>query len=94
MKYVVISRLAPGVENTRKGLEVFLKAGLPRGTEVLYAGLDGKTYITIVEVDENDIDLLTTYTYAPFWESTTVMPVVEAGEAWLQAVQGATAAWG
>src|SRR5215467_13240647 len=47
MKYVVISRLAPGVENARKVLQVFLKAGLPEGTEAAYAATDGKTFITI-----------------------------------------------
>ena len=94
MKYVVISRIAPGVENSHKALEVFLKAGPPRGTEALYAALDGKTYITIVESEEGNPDLLATFTYAPFFEETTVYPVVEAGETWLQAIQGAEANWG
>jgi hypothetical protein len=93
VKYVVISRFAPGVESSRKALEVFLKAGLPRGTEAIYAALDGKTYITILESEEGNPDLLTTYTYSPFFEETKVFPVVAMDEAWLQAVQGAVAAW-
>jgi hypothetical protein len=33
-------------------------------------------------------------TYAPFFESTTVMPVVAMDDAWMTAVQSAQANWG
>ena len=56
MKFVVISRLAPGVENTRKALEVFLKAGLSPGAEATYAAGDGKTFINIIESDTPDME--------------------------------------
>jgi len=95
MKYVVISRLAPGVENARKALEVYMKAGLAPGTEAIYAATDGKTYVNIVESADGDaVDMVTSYTYAPFFEQTTVIPVVAVDEAWLQAVQAASANWG
>ena len=41
MKYVVISRLAPGIDNARKALEVYGKAGLPPGTESSWDLLQG-----------------------------------------------------
>ena len=92
MKYVVISRLAPGVENARKVLQVFLKAGLPEGTEAAYAATDGKTFITIVE-GADPVDMTPAATYAPFWEDSKIIPVVAADETWLQAVQAAQANW-
>jgi hypothetical protein len=92
MKFVAISRLAPGVENARKALEVFLKAGLPEGTQATYAGADGKTFITILEADAPDPAV--SATYAPFYEESTVIPVVDVDETWLQAIQTAEATWG
>jgi hypothetical protein len=92
MKYVVISRLAPGVENSRKALEVFQKAGLPPGTESSWAGGDGKTFISIVESDA--VDILTSSTYAPFFEETTSMPVVPLDDAWMKAIMEAQNNWG
>lgn len=92
MKYVVISRLAPGVENSRKALEVFQKAGLPPGTESSWAGADGKTFISIVETDA--VDILTSSTYAPFFEETTSMPVVPLDDAWMKAIMEAQNNWG
>jgi hypothetical protein len=56
VKYVVISRVAPGVENARKALPVYLKAGLAQGTEAIYAATDGKTFISIVEEDTPDME--------------------------------------
>lgn len=50
MKYVVISRLAPGVDSARKAFEVFMKAGLPAGTESVWAGADGKRSSTLSRV--------------------------------------------
>lgn len=91
MKYVVISRLAPGVENARTALAVFLKAGLPEGTQATYAAVDGKTFINIVETDAPD--MVASATYAPFWHESTVIPVVEVDETWLQAIQAAQAKW-
>ena len=52
MKHLIISRLAPGVDNARKALEVFTKAGLPPGTEATWAGADGKTFVNLVETDD------------------------------------------
>ena len=91
MKFVVISRLAPGVENSRKALEVFLKAGLPEGTEATYAASDGKTFINIIETDTPD--MVISATYAPFFEKQEVLSVVAADETWLQAIQTAQANW-
>ena len=54
MKYVVINRLAPGIDNAWKALEVFTKVGLPAGSEAMWAGTDGKTFINIVETDAPD----------------------------------------
>ena len=91
MKYVVISRLAPGVENSRKALQVFTKAGLPPGTESVWAGTDGKTFINILESDTPDVT--TAATYAPFFEETTIIPVVAVDGAWMEAIQAAQANW-
>jgi hypothetical protein len=91
MKYVAIFRLAPGVENARKSLEVFMKAGSAQGTQALYASGDGKTFVVIIESDT--IDMVSSYTYAPFWESSTVIPVVDVDDAWLQAIHAAMANW-
>lgn len=87
MKYVSISKLAPGTENSRKALEVFLKAGPPPGTQTLYARLDGKTFVNLIETD--DVDIASAMTFAPFFEETTLMQVVEVNEAWLDAVKAA-----
>jgi hypothetical protein len=92
VKYVVISRLAPGVDNARKALEVFMKAGLPPGTEATWAGTDGKTFINVVETDAPD--MAAAATYAPFFEQTTVIPVVALDEAWMNAIQAAQDNWG
>lgn len=92
MKYIVISRLAPGVDNARQALEVFTKAGLPPGSEAIWAGTDGKTFINIVETDVPDITA--SATYAPFFEETTVIPVVAVDGAWMEAIQAAQSNWG
>jgi hypothetical protein len=91
VKFVVINRLAPGVENSRKGLEVFSKAGPGPGTEVIYAASDGKTFIIIVESDT--LDTVTSATYAPFFDRSEIFPVVTVDETWLQAVRTAQANW-
>ena len=92
MKYVVISRLAPGTENARQALEVFTKTGLPPGTETTYAASDGKTFINIVDADVPDTQAASTY--APFFEETTVIPVVPLDDTWMQAIQAAQSNWG
>jgi hypothetical protein len=92
MKYVVISRLAPGIDNARKALEVFQKAGLPAGTESTWAAVDGKTFISIVETDEPD--LATSATYAPFFEETTTIPVAPLDDAWMKSILAAQENWG
>ncbi len=91
MKYVVISKLAPGVDNSRKALEVFLKAGLPAGTEATWAGTDGKTFVNIVDTEAPDMKA--SATYAPFFEKTTVIPVVAVDAAWIEAIQAAQSNW-
>ena len=91
MKYIVVSTLAPGVDNSRKALEVFIKAGVAPGTEATWAGTDGKTFITIVDSDAPDITIAATY--APFFETVRVIPVVAVDAAWLAAIQAAQANW-
>ena len=92
MKHVIISKLAPGVENSRKALEVFQKAGLPAGTESTWAAADGKTFISIVEADT--VDILSSATYAPFFEESTTIPVVPVDDAWMKAILEAQNNWG
>lgn len=84
MKYIITSVLAPGVETFTKALEVFGKVGTAEGTEALYAGTNGKTYFVIIETDEPDMANIATY--APFFESTTVTPVVPVDDAWMAAM--------
>ena len=50
MKYVVISRLAPGVRRSPGARRVY-EGWLPTGTESAWAGTDGKTFINIIESD-------------------------------------------
>jgi hypothetical protein len=88
---MVISRLAPGVDNARQALEAFMKAGLPAGTEAIWAGTDGKTFINIVETDAPDMAIAATY--APFFEMEKVIPVVAVDDAWMAAMQTAVANW-
>ncbi len=92
MKYVVVSKLAPGVDNARKALEVFGKAGLAPETEATWAGVDGKTFINIIETDVPDMTVAATY--APFFEETTVIPVVALDATWMEALQAAQSNWG
>jgi hypothetical protein len=92
MKHLVMSRLAPGVDNARKALEVFQKAGLPPGTEATWAAADGKTFFSIVETDA--VDMVTPATYAPFFEETSTIPVVPLDDAWMQAILAAQNNWG
>jgi hypothetical protein len=92
MKYVVITKLAPGVDNARRALGVYGKAGLVPGTEATWAGTDGKTFISIVEADVPD--MTSAATYAPFMEQTSVIPVVPLDDAWMEAVQTAQSNWG
>jgi hypothetical protein len=92
MKHLVISKLAPGVDNARKALQVYGKAGLIPGTEGTWAGADGKTFISLVETDAPD--MISAATYAPFMEETSVIPVVPLDDAWLQAIQTAQSNWG
>jgi hypothetical protein len=89
MKYVSIVRLAPGVDNVKKAFEIFGKQGPTADTEVLYAGVDGKTFVTITSGD--DPDMAGTSTYAPFFESSIVIPVVDVDEAWTTAMMTAIA---
>jgi hypothetical protein len=91
MKFVVISRLAPGVDSARKAFEVFLKAGLPTGTESVWAGADGKTFVNIVESESPD--MVASSTYGPFFEESTVIPVVPVDDAWIEAIRAAQANW-
>ena len=89
MKYISIVRLAPGVDNVKRAFEVFGKHGTTEGTEVLYAGVDGKTFVTIAEAETPDIAGASTY--APFFESSMTIPVVDVDEAWTAAMVQAIA---
>jgi Domain of unknown function (DUF3303) len=92
VKYIVISKLAPGTDNARQALQVFTKTGLAPGTEATWAGSDGKTFVNIVETDAPD--MTTSATYAPFFEETTVIPVIPVDDAWMKAIQTAVSNWG
>ena len=84
MKVVTIMRLAPGVDNVKKAFGVFGKVGTSEGTQVLYASTDGKTFVTVIDSEEPDI--VTSATYAPFFEHVTVIPVVDVDDAWMAAM--------
>ena len=92
MKYVTIFKLAPGTDKARKALEVFGKVGVPDGTEATWAAADGKTFITVVETDNPDMTVASTY--APFFEETTIFPVVPLDDAWLESQRAAELNWG
>ena len=70
---------------------MFMKAGLAPGTEATWAGTDGKTFITILESDTPDVTIAATY--APFFEETTILPVVAVDGIWMEAIQAAQANW-
>jgi len=84
MKYITKVRLAPGVDNVKQAFEVFGKVGNAPGTEKLYAGSDGKTFFTISETDSPD--MVTAATYAPFFDVSEIMPIVEVDDAWMTAM--------
>ncbi len=92
MKYVVISKLLPGVDTAKQAFAVFGKVGVGEQTIATYAGTDGKTFINVVETDAPDMTV--SVTYAPFFESTTIIPVVDVDDAWIKAVQAAMGNWG
>jgi hypothetical protein len=89
MKYVTVARLAPGVESVRQAFEVFGKIGQAEGTQQLFACADGKTFIVISESDE--LDMVNAASLAPFFETTTIMPVVDVDDAWVEAMTKAIA---
>jgi hypothetical protein len=91
MKYVVISKLLPGVDTAKHAFAVFGKVGLEEGTIGSYAASDGKTFINIVDSDSEDMTIAATY--APFFESSTVIPVVAMDEAWIKSMQTAIGNW-
>ncbi len=92
MKYLVISTLAPGVDNARNSLEVFKKVGLPPGTESAWASADGKTFITVTEA-EGAPDMTGTSTFAPYLAESHVIPIVAIDDAWMKAIEAAAANW-
>jgi hypothetical protein len=92
MKYVIISRSAPGIDATRHGLEVFAKAGLPSQAVESWAGVDGKTFVTVVEAGD-EYDLVASLTYAPFFQSVEVIPVVPLDDAYVGALRTAMGNW-
>ena len=87
MKYIVISRLAPGVDNVRTAFEVFGRVGVGEGSQGMYAATDGKTFVNIIDSDEPD--MVTSATYAPFFEEVTILPVVDVDDAWVNAMVAA-----
>ena len=89
MKYILISRLAPGVESVTKAFETFGQVGTAEGTQALYASTDGKTFVTVLESDEPDMARIATY--GPFMEEVTVIPVVDVDDAWMAAMTTAIA---
>jgi hypothetical protein len=92
VKYVAIFKLAPGIDTARKALEVFGKVGVQDGTEATWAGVDGKTFITVIETDTPNMTVAATY--APFFEENTVIPVVPLDAEWLEAMKAAELNWG
>jgi hypothetical protein len=92
MKYLVIAKLAPGVDNARSSFAAFQKVGLPPGTESSWAAADGKTFITITESD-GPPDMANTMTFAPYLEDSQVIPLVPLDDAWIKAVEAAQANW-
>lgn len=92
MKYVVISTLNTGTDNAKAALAVFMKEGVAPGTQATMAAVDGKTFVNIIESDVPDV--ANSATFAPFFSSVTVLPVVDVDDAWMAAIQKAVAAWG
>jgi hypothetical protein len=92
MKYVIISRTGPGVDSTRQGLEVFSKAGLPSQAVESWAGVDGKTFVTVLDVEGN-FDLVPSLTYGPFFEDVEVIPVVPLDDDYIAALRTAMENW-
>ena len=92
MKHLIISRLAPGVDNARKALEVFMKAGLPPGTEATWAGADGKTFINIVETDDPNMTAASTLR-AVLRKDDRHPRGPDRCSAWMEAIQAAQSNW-
>ena len=93
MRYVVISRLAPGDgQRCARHSRCSRRPAWPREPLSTWAGTDGKTFINVVESDAPDTK--TAATYAPFFDQVTVIPVVDLDGAWLEAIQAAQSTWG
>ncbi len=90
MKYVVISHLVPGIDNQLQGFKIFSEVGPPPGAEAVWAGVDGKTIIVVI--DEPNLEQ--TLTYGPFFQDVTVIPVVDLDDAYVQTLQTAHEHWG
>jgi hypothetical protein len=90
MKYLTITRLAPGTDNARRALETYGKVGTGDQFTNIWAAVDGKTFYSISDADP---DMTLAMTYAPFWEEITVVPIVDLDGAWLTAAQAAQGNW-
>ena len=92
MKHLIISRLAAGVDNARKALEVFMKAGLPPGTEAR-PGRARMARPSSTSSRPTTPNMTAASTFAPFFEKTTVIPLVPLDDAWMAAIQAAQSNW-
>jgi hypothetical protein len=61
----------------RAGLETFEEHGLPTGTESFWAGSDGKTFITVSEVDDISESQKFNSLYSPYFESVETYVVMD-----------------
>ena len=76
----------------RHGLEVFSKAGLSSQAVENWAGVDGKTFVTVIEA-EDKLDLVAPLTYGPFFQSVEVIPVVPLDDDYIAALRAAQGNW-
>lgn len=85
MKHLAIARLRKGVETQSKAFALFLNHGPPANAEWTLASADSQTYVTLID---GEPDLVNAAMFAPHMD-LEFMPVIEAGEEWVEAMQTA-----
>jgi len=91
MKSINILRMHPGVEVQTKALEMFLKYGPSSGTEWMMVDGNGKTFVTLSDLDS--LDRVSLAAYAPFFDIETI-PVSEMNDEVIAAFKAAVARHG
>lgn len=93
MKYVIFGTTKADTATSRETMEVFLSVGPIEGTTALMAGLDGRTFVSIIDTDDPSLLHKGNATYQPYFDEFRVIPVRDMDEAVIADIQEAQANW-